>query len=97
MKKPNRKSIGDAVCALGLPREALPNQSQILLIGRSELRAKTCCALEKYTENEVSVRLAKGRLRVVGKDLCISTFCMGNLTLRGVIDAIDLRAEGESV
>ncbi len=95
MKKQSQNRVGDAVCALGLPREALPNQSQILLIGRSELRAKGCNALEKYTESEVTVRLHKGRLKIMGKDLRICTFCQGDLTLRGSMDTIDLRTEEE--
>ncbi len=95
MNETKHDKVGVVCRTLGFPSECSPAGPQILLIGREELQAKPCRALEKYTEAEICVRLSSGRLRIAGKNLQIRTFCGGILQLRGHIAILDLQNEGE--
>ena len=83
--------------ALELPSEVLGGM-QVVVRGREEVDVAHCRRILGYSTAEILLRLADGKLRIVGEKLTIMRYSNGNITVQGQIDKLIFaeKAEGEN-
>ena len=65
---------------MDFPPDSLPGVSKIELFGSSEATVSPCMGIIRYSDEEITVRVAEGKVRVSGRGLVMRS--CNNMTLR---------------
>ena len=74
-----------------LPAEAVSGALRVVLTGRSQALVEQHRGVIGYTQNEVTVRLENGFLRIGGQGLELAEYSPQDLCVTGRIDALEFR------
>ena len=77
---------------LDLPPEATPWQTQITLVGHSEVTIQMHKGIGTYAHDQIQVRIRGGYALIYGEDLEIARMNPSRLVICGNIHRVDLEA-----
>ncbi len=76
--------------ALDIPLEGFPGISRAEIIGKHEASVYGCECVLVYTAESILVRVKKGYIRIVGKDLEMQSLIGDCITVHGEIRSLSL-------
>ena len=80
--------------ALELPSEVFGGM-QVVVRAREEVEVAHCRKILVYSTTEILLRLADGKLRVVGENLTVMRYLNGNMKIQGQIDKLIFAEKAE--
>ncbi len=83
-----KKTARRAAELLDFPPNSLPLTSKCELFGSSEATVSPCRGIVRYSPEEITVRVAEGRIKIIGRGLVMRS--CNNMTLRvsGAISSV---------
>jgi len=84
------KSVGDV---LEFPPDVTGDVPRITLNGREQVIIENYLGITDFTEREIGLQTALGRLIIVGKDLRLNVILPTELRIEGEIRALEFREE----
>lgn len=88
-----QKWAADAARRMDLPAEVFAALPQITLTGFDEITVDLQQGLLSFSDTEIAVRVALGRVVVLGDELRIVLMKEGRISVRGRIDSVRLESE----
>lgn len=92
-----KADLREKLCAaLDISPDLLPHGFSVDIRGRNQVSISGGGQILLYTPERVSVRVADGKISVVGKRLCCVSYLAGAVDIQGYIEAVYLDDGGEN-
>ena len=64
-------------------------KSCVFISSNKKITVYGCDGVDRYTGDEIELPLADLKLRINGKNLCLSTYVSGEISVTGVIESVN--------
>ena len=78
------------VTSLDLPADVILDLPRITMIGNTEILIENHKGIEKYTSEEIWLRVKNGNMRIYGRKLAIRFIEKDDIKLEGFINSIEM-------